>query len=167
MTPKPITTTGNRSKRRYWIGSDRRYDRYNRSLVDRIEDLLDPSFLMDWKLLLADNNMGKRGHPYRTPNAFITFLAKLRAMYSIPFRSLEGIARIFARITGITTVCYTSIFRRIRKIVPAISDSHGIPVDCAIDSTGFKITIRGDYLRTKMEDNKERMDKASCCHIQQ
>ena len=33
--------------------------------------------------------------------------------------------------------------------MPAISDSHGIPVDCAVDSTGFKITIRGDYLRTK------------------
>ena len=63
-------------------------------------------------------------------------------MYGVPFRSLEGIARI----TGITTVCHTSIFRMIRKIVPAISDSHGIPVDCAVDSTGFKITIRGDYL---------------------
>ena len=88
MTPKPIMVIGNRSTRRYWIGSDRRYDRYNRSLVDRIEDLLDPSFLMDWKLLLA----------------------KLRAMYGIPFRSLEGIARIFARITGFATVCYTSIY---------------------------------------------------------
>ena len=42
MTPKPITATGNRSKRRYWIGSNRRYDRYNRDLVIRIEDLLDP-----------------------------------------------------------------------------------------------------------------------------
>jgi len=30
-----------------------------------------------------------------------------------------------------TAVCYTSIFRRIRKIVPAIPDSHGKPVDCA------------------------------------
>ena len=100
-------------------------------------------------MLLKENNDCKRGHPYRTPSAFITFLAKLRAMYSISFRSLEGIARIFARITGITTVCYTSIFRRIRKIVPAISDSHGITVDCAIDSTGFKITIRGDYPGSK------------------
>ena len=85
---------------------------------------MDPSFLMDWKVLLKENNGGKRGHPYRTPSAFITFLTKLRAMYRIPFRSIEGIARIFARITGLTTVCYTSIFRRIRKIVPAISDSH-------------------------------------------
>ena len=38
MTPKPITSTGNRSTRRY--------DRYNRSLVNRIEDLMDPSFLI-------------------------------------------------------------------------------------------------------------------------
>ena len=159
MTPKPITTTGNRSKRRYWIGSSRRYDRYTRSLVDRIEDLLDPSFLMDWKLLLADNNRGKRDHPYRTPNAFITFLAKLRAMYSIPFRSLEGIARIFARITGITAVCYTGIFRRIGKIVPAIPDSQGKPVDCAIDSTGFKITIRGDYPGSKWKKQRKGWPK--------
>jgi hypothetical protein len=127
--------------------------------VDRIEDLLDPSFLMDWKLLLADNNRGKRGYPYRTPNAFITFLAKLRAMYSIPFRSLEGFARIFARITGIATVCYTSIFRRIRKIVLAIPDSHGKPVDCAIDSTGFKITIRGDYLGSKWKKPRRGWSK--------
>ena len=84
---------------------------------------------MDWKVLLKEKNEGLRGPPYRTPSAFITFLTKLRAMYSIPFRSIEGIARIFARITGITTVCYTSIFRMIRKIVPAISDFHGIPMD--------------------------------------
>ena len=159
MTPKSISITGNRSIRRYWIGSDRRYDRYNRSLVDRIEDLLDTSFLMDWKLLLADNNSGKRGHPYRTPNAFITFLAKLRAVCNVPFRSLEGIARISARITGIATVCYTSIFRRIRRIVPSIPDSHGEPVDCAIDSTGFKITIRGDYLGTKWKKPRKGWSK--------
>ena len=89
MTNQQITAAGNRSTRRYWIGSDRRFDRYNRSLVNRIEDLMDPSFLMDWKALLKENNDGKRGHPYRTPTAFITFLAKLRAMYGVPFRSLE------------------------------------------------------------------------------
>ena len=159
MTNQQITAISNRSTRRYWIGSDRRFDRYNRSLVNRIEDLMDPSFLMDWKALLKENNEGKRGHPYRTPTAFITFLAKLRAMYGVPFRSLESIARIFSRITGIRSVCYTSIFRRIRKIVPAISDSHGIPVDCAVDSTGFKITIRGDYLGTKWKKPRKGWSK--------
>ena len=139
--------------------SHRKHEIYNGPLVNRVEDLLDPSFLMGWKLLLADNNRGKRGHPYRTSNAFITFLAKLRAVYNVPFRSLEGIARIFARITGIATVCYTSIFRRIRKIVPAIPDSQGKPVGCAIDSTGFKITIRGDYLGSKWKKPRKGWSK--------
>ncbi len=159
MTPKPITAVGNRSTRRYWIGSNRRYDRYNRSLVNRIEDLLDPSFLLNWKTLLDENNRGKRGHPFMTSNAFITFLAKLRATYSVPFRSLEGIGRIFSRVTGIRSVCYTSIFRRIRKIVPQLPTPTGKPVDCAIDSTGFKITIRGDYLGNKWHRKRKGWSK--------
>ena len=97
MTPKPITAIGNRSKRRYWIGSNRRYDRYNRSLVDRLEDLMDPSFLMNWRTLLADNNSGKRGHPYRTPNAFITFLANILAIPSSDLKGMLYIALSFAR----------------------------------------------------------------------
>jgi hypothetical protein len=98
---------------------------------------------------LEENNRGKRGHPYRTPNTFMTFLTKLRPMYSIPFRSLEGIARLFARITGITTVYYTSIFRRIRNIVPVMSDTNEKPDDCTNDPTGLKIPIRVDYLGSK------------------
>ena len=39
MTPKPITAVSNRSTTRYSIGSYRRFDRYNRSIVNRIEDL--------------------------------------------------------------------------------------------------------------------------------
>ena len=68
--------------------------------------------------------------PFRAPNAFITFLEKLRALYGVPFRSLESIARIFSRATGISSVCYTNIFRRIGKIVPRPSDMTGKPVEC-------------------------------------
>ena len=159
MTTQQITAIGNGSAIRYWIGSNRRFDIYNRSLVNRIEDLMEPSFLMNWRELIEENNHGMRGHPYKTPNAFMTFLAKLRAIYNLPFRSLEGIARIFARITGIATVSYTSIFRRIRKILPEIHHSHGRPVDCAIDSTGFKITIRGDYLGSKWHRKRRGWSK--------
>ena len=58
MTNQQITAISNGRTRRYWIGSDRRFDRYNRSHVNRIEDLMDPSFLMDWKTLLKENNRG-------------------------------------------------------------------------------------------------------------
>jgi hypothetical protein len=80
-------------------------------------------------------------------------------VYNVPFRSLEGIARLFARITGIRSVSYTSIFRRIRKILPQLPHYHGKYVDCAIDSTGFKITIRGDYLGTKW--NRKRRGRSN------
>ena len=59
---------------------------------------MNPSFLMNWRNLRDHNNMEERGYPYRTPNVFMTFLAKLMAMYSIPFRSLKEILGIFARI---------------------------------------------------------------------
>ena len=108
MTPQPIETLGNRGTRRYRIGSQRRYDRYIRSLVNRIEDILDPSFLMDWNILLKEKNHGKRGRPFKIPNAFITFLAGIRAVFNVPFKSLEGIARLFSRITGIG--CGTQLF---------------------------------------------------------
>jgi hypothetical protein len=49
----------------------------NRSLVNIIEKLLDPSFLMDWTIPIDENNHGKRSH------SFIIFLAKLKAVYSI------------------------------------------------------------------------------------
>ncbi len=56
-------------------------------------------------------------------------------------------------------MCYTSIFRRIRKIVPQLPYSHGNPVDCAIDSTGFKITISVDYLGTKWKKQRRGWSK--------
>jgi hypothetical protein len=85
MTTQQITAISNGSTKRDWIGSDRRFERYSTSLVNRIEDLMEPSFMMDWIVRLKENNEGKRGHPYKTPNAFLTFLAKLRAMYSVLF----------------------------------------------------------------------------------
>jgi len=39
-----------------------------------------------------------------------------------------------------------SIFRRIMKILPQLHHTVEKPVDCTIEFTGFKITIRGDYL---------------------
>ena len=67
--------------------------------MNRIEDLTDLSFSMDCKALLDVNISGKRDHPFKIQNAFITFPAKLREMYSVIFRSIYVIARIFSIIT--------------------------------------------------------------------
>ena len=73
--------------------------------------------------------------------------AEIRAIFNASFRSLESYMRIFQEILGIPRISYSSIFRRIRKImVPEIMNASS---SVAIDSTGFKTTIRGDWLSSK------------------
>ena len=147
MTPQ-INNKINRSIKRYWIGSNRRWKKYNESLVDRIEYLTDLSFIKDNDRLLEEKNNGKIGHPYKVPDALIIYLARLRSIFSIPFRSLEGVLRSLAIIANIKSISYSEIFRRIRRIKPELNNINS-KLDCIIDSTGSKITIRGDYLRHK------------------
>ena len=147
MTPQ-INNKINRSIKRYWIGSNRRWEKYNESLVDRIEYLTDLSFIKDYDTLLEENNSGKIGHPYKVPDALIMYLARLRSIFNIPFRTLEGMLRSLAIIANIKSISYSEIFRRIRRIKPELNNINS-KLDCIIDSTGYKITIRGDYLRHK------------------
>ena len=147
MTPQ-INNKINRSIKRYWIRSNRRWEKYNESLVDRVEYLTDLSFIKDYDTLLEEKNNGKIGHPYKVPDALIMYLARLRSIFNVPFRSLEGMLRSLAIITGIKSISYSEIFRRIRRIKPELNNINS-KLDCIIDSTGYKITIRGDYLRHK------------------
>ena len=112
MTPQ-INNKINRSIKRYWIGSNRRWEKYNESLVDRIEYLTDLSFIKDYDTLLEEKNKGKIGHPYKVPDALIMYLARLRSIFNVPFRSLEGMLRSLAIIANIKSISYSEIFRRI------------------------------------------------------
>ena len=126
--------------------------------MDRVYDLLNPGFLSSWKILLGEINGGKRGRPFKTPNAFILFLAKIRAMFGVPFRALQALARIVSTATGIPGLSYTGLFKRIRSINPVLNQNRG-RVDGAIDSSGFKITIRGDYPGSKWRKKRRGWQK--------
>ena len=128
---------------------ERNWSKYNRSLVERMFSLLDANSLSKWKNSLEEENKCKRGRPFKVPDALINFLAKFRFIYSIPFRSLQSILKIFSGIMGLNAIHYTSIFRRIRNMEVMNTENNFENVECAIDSTGFKITIRGDYLGNK------------------
>ncbi len=56
--------------------------------------------------------------------------------------------RSLAIITGIKSISYSEIFRRIRRRKPELNNINN-KLDCITDSTGYKITIRGDYLGHK------------------
>ncbi len=128
---------------------------YNPSLVKRIEVLMDTSFLNRWKENLERENEGKVGHPYEYPQEFFVFLSKIRSLWNVPFRELEAFVRKLSELTGkFRPLSYVAIFHHIRSIpIYGIMDEinkdarYGITV--IIDSSGFKITDRGDWLSSK------------------
>ena len=131
------------------------WSKYNPSLVNRIDILLDTSFLSSWNDDLEKENDGKAGHPYEYPQEFFVFLSKVRELWNIPFRELEGFVRKLSQLTGkFKPLSYVSIFQRIRGIPISgmIEEINGYSRDgmtVIIDSSGFKITQRGDWLSTK------------------
>ena len=146
MTPKPVTFGSNRDIRRYGYYSYMRG--YSERYVTAMNDFLDNSVFNRWRELLEENNYNKRGRPFKVPGIVIMYLAKLRELRGMPFRQLESELHNLSRIFRFPEISFTSIYRRIRKIIPEIgSDNNGTLA--AIDSSGFKVTLRGDYLGNK------------------
>lgn len=134
------TVHGRNSNKRIW-------PLYNESLVRRMKNILDLKDIENYRDDLMNQNAGKNGRPFILPDKIIEILARIRSVLNASFRSLESYIRIFQEILGIPRISYTSIFRRIRKIkVPDIMNPSS---SVAIDSTGFKTTIRGDWLSNK------------------
>ncbi|WP_084779416.1 IS5 family transposase, partial [Acidiplasma cupricumulans] len=109
---------------------------------------LDINIFNNWNELLKENNYNKKGRPFKIPGIIILYLAKLRELRGISFRQLETELHNLSKIFKFPKISFTSIYRRIRKIIPEIENDNN-NVLAAIDSSGFKITLRGDYLENK------------------
>ena len=137
---------GKRDNKRIW-------SLYNESLVGRMKDILDLKDIEDYKHDLRYQNRKKNGRPFILPDKVIEILARIRAVFNASFRSLESYMRIFQEILGVPRISYTSIFRRIRRIkVPEIMNPSS---SVAVDSTGFKTTIRGDWMTNKWSKKRK------------
>ena len=119
-----------------------------------MNDFLDNSVLYRWNELLNENNYSKRGRPFKIPGIIIFYLAKLRELHNIPFRQLESELHNLSKIYKFPEITFTSIYRRIRKIIPEIKNDNSNIIS-AIDSSGFKITLRGDYLGNKWHKKRK------------
>jgi len=91
--------------------------KYDPSLVERIDMLIDKSILNTWKNDLERENEGKVGRPYEYPEEFFLFLSKIRSLWNVPFRELELFVRKLSELTGkFRPLSYVAIFHRIRSI---------------------------------------------------
>jgi hypothetical protein len=128
-------------------------------LVRRGEILIGFDVIDNWDTELKQMNKNKVGEPFQYPNTFLLLLGYAKVYFHVPYRQTEGIAQGHAKGKVPSISDYTTINRRINRLDIKIKD------DCskapknnyiiiAIDSTGIKITNRGQWIRDEWNIRK-------------
>ena len=107
-------------------------------------------------------NKGKEGRKFVYPDSFIKLLGYMRVYFHLPYRQTEGIVRAHAANTLPSIPDYSNISRRINRLNIKINDDyenksslqHDDYFVIAIDSSGIKISNRGEWIRHKWNINK-------------
>ncbi len=137
---------------------------YNRSLVRRGEILFSYDFLDTWDSEIARMNENKEGKPFTFPDSFILVIGYLRTYLHLPYRQTEGVIKA----TGRSLPCHPSyghICKRINRLNIDIKKEDSIdddePIIIAVDSTGIKVTNRGQWMTEKwdMKNNNNNNNK--------
>jgi hypothetical protein len=131
---------------------------YNEQLVQRGELLLDFDFVENWDTYLEDMNRDKFGRPYYYPEQYIAFLGGIRMAFHLPYRELEGISRKLGMILNVPSSDWSTTHKRLNKIKVEIDpdeEESEEDVVVAVDSSGIKVTNRGDWLRRKWKKEKK------------
>jgi hypothetical protein len=133
------------------MASLRNWEEYNEALVKRGSILLDLDFVADWSRELKGMNERKEGARFRYPEFFIKLLAVVHA-YFLPYRQLEGLTRALSQhVDGLKAPDYTTIWWRVARMKVNWASSVELDKDVTIvvDSSGIKVSNRGEWIRKK------------------
>jgi hypothetical protein len=128
---------------------------YNQSLVRRGEILIGFDIIDNWDTELKQMNKDKVGEPFHYPNTFLLLLGYAKAYFHLPYRQTEGIAQGHAKWKVPSIPDYTTINRRINRLDIKIKEDdknrkfEDEYIVIAIDSTGIKVTNRGQWMQDK------------------
>jgi len=144
----------NAGGKRWGHHEDRRdWKEYNERLVKRGEMYLSLGFLESWARDLETMNAGKVGAPYEYPGPFMTFLGFTHIVLGIDYRGLEGFTRGLTRLISLQVPDYSTICRRVNAlklmITETLLDHTGEDVVVSLDSSGVKVSNRGEWMRVK------------------
>ena len=103
---------------------------------------------------IKEMNKDKVGEPFHYPDTFLLLLGYAKAYFHLPYRQTEGITQGHAKGKVSSIPDYTTISRRINKLDIKIKDNKSKEFEydylvIAIDSTGIKVTNRGQWIRDK------------------
>ena len=126
---------------------------YNTSLVRRGEILFSDDFFDMWGSELERMNKNKKGKPFVFPNYFILVIGYIRYSFHLPYRQTEGIITATGkRLLPTNPPSYGHICKRINRLninIKKVGMDDDDDLVIAIDSTGIKITNRGQWMDEK------------------
>ena len=136
-----------------------KWSEYNESLVRRGEILVGFDVIDNWDKELKDMNKDKVGEPFHYPDTFLLLLGYAKVYFHLPYRQTEGIAQGHAKGKVPSIPDFTTISRRINRLDIKINDNKSNEFEedyiiVAIDSTGIKVTNRGQWMRDKWNIRK-------------
>lgn len=127
----------------------RDWKEYNERLVRRGELLLSLDFLGSWDEELERMNTRKRGKPFKFPQSFIVFMAYVHVLF-LPYRQMEGFLKGLSRfVPELDVADYSTMCKRIQKMEIPDIEGEGKDLVIALDSTGVKVSNRGEWMRDK------------------
>lgn len=134
---------------------------YNRSLVRRGEILFSYDFLDSWGSEIEKMNNNKKGKPFVFPNSFILAIGYIRTSFRLPYRQTEGIVNATGKNLP-ANPSYGHICKRINRLNIDIKrdktddDYDDDDLIISIDSTGIKVTNRGQWMAEKWNKQNKR-----------
>jgi transposase len=131
---------------------------YNRSLVRRGEILFSYDILDTWSYELERMNKNKKGKPFTFPDSFILAIGYISTSFHLPYRQTEGIVKATGKRLP-ANPSYGHICKRINKLTIdtkryVIDDDDDLII--SIDSTGIKVTNRGQWMDEKWDVQNRR-----------
>jgi hypothetical protein len=141
-----IKTKQNRWKSKYV--DNRNWQIYQKELVLQGEFFFDLQFLENWDDELQEMNRRKMGAPYKYPNSLFKWLSPLYSFLSS--RKLEGSMNQLEKFIPRLKSCdHSTIIERLNQLDLILDFDRAKSYRVAVDSTGNKLTNRGEYIRHK------------------
>jgi hypothetical protein len=125
---------------------------YNQSLVRRGEILFSYDFLDIWDVNLDKMNENKKGKPYSFPDSFLLIVGYMRIYFHLPYRQTEGIIKATEKNLPVhpsySQICIRRGLNKLDITSKRLDDDND-DIIIAIDSTGIKVTNRGQWIQEK------------------
>ena len=133
---------------------------YNNGLIKRGEILLDFDIFKNWEKEVSAMNKNKVGARYQYPDSFILFLLRLKIMFQIDYRTLQGIENklIVFIPQAKKSANYSTLQRRLKKLKLnlEIYQEEQIQQEIAGDASGLKTSNRGEYRMSKYRNGVKK-----------